>query len=82
MENDDVFITDARLDQAQGVTATGSNNKNKNKNSVNEESPLLADSQESDASEINGPHIWECQSYLDELPWYKRPSVCYARQSS
>ena len=78
MENDDVFITDARLDQDREIIATNNVKSNKNKLRSSEESPLLPDSQGSDGNENNGPQVWEYQSYLDQLPWYKRPSVCYA----
>ena len=82
MENDDVFVTDARLDQGHEIAASVNNSNNRKLNRLSEESPLLADSQGSDATENNQPQVWECQTYLDQLPWYKRPSVCSTRYLS
>ena len=75
MENDDLFATDARLDGERLLTTTTAKNHHADNQRASEASPLLSDSQRGSVVENETSEVWEYQSYLDDLPWRKKPSV-------
>ena len=70
-----MFSAEAVLDHGQVKAADRNISSHEHQSDDNENRPLLTGSHQN-SSHDDGDFVWQGQKYLDELQWYRRPSVC------